>query len=176
MRSKEVISTDIRNESPTDVIIDKMTADDIDAVHAIETGSFTMPWSESLFLEELRNPLSRPMVARTGGRLVGYLCSSLVMDEGQILDLAVHPSFRRQGVAGRLMNETLEHLRLQGCSKVFLEVRAGHSDVLRFYERYGFRAGNTRKCYYVSPPDDAVIMSLQLDKAAAERGLSEQMP
>ena len=141
-----------------DLVISPMSAEDIGCVHAIETASFTVPWSEALFLAELGNTLSRPMVARCAGAIVGYLCASLVIDEGHILDLAVHPSYRGQGIARSLMAETLEHMKLQGCSSVFLEVRASHAAVIRFYEQCGFAVTQTRLCYYVSPIDDAAIM------------------
>lgn len=151
-----------RDLTTAETVISRMTAEDLPEVLAIEAASFTAPWSEKLFLEELGNPLSRPMVARRDGRLAGYLCSSLVLDEGQILDLAVRPSCRGLGLGRSLLNETLEHLRQQGCRTVFLEVRASHTAVRGFYERAGFSVIQTRKCYYVSPADDAAVMELRL--------------
>ncbi|MBA4371615.1 MAG: ribosomal-protein-alanine N-acetyltransferase [Thermodesulfovibrio sp.] len=145
----------------TELIINRMTDEDIPEVLAIETASFTVPWSETLFMNELRSPLARPVVARHNNRIAGYLCSSLVLDEGHILDVAVHPSGRRQGLGRRLLQETLDHLGQQGCRIVFLEVRASHTGVIGFYEQAGFRVIQTRKCYYVSPIDDAAIMELR---------------
>lgn len=154
----------IHKTAAIEIVIDRMVEDDIPEVHAIETASFTMPWSEALFLDEVRNPLSRPMVARQSGRVAGYLCASQVMDEGHILDLATHPAQRRQGIGRRLLAETLAHLGQQGCRAVFLEVRASHAGVVDFYERAGFRVIQIRKCYYVSPPDDAAIMELRFSQ------------
>ncbi|MGC2064184.1 MAG: ribosomal protein S18-alanine N-acetyltransferase [Thermodesulfovibrionales bacterium] len=151
----------INNTDITEIVISRMVDDDIPEVHAIEMSSFTMPWSEALFLNEVRNQLSRPMVARHSGRIAGYLCASLVIDEGHILDVAVHPSRRRQGIGRRLIDETLVNLIQQGCRTVFLEVRASHAGVIRFYEQAGFRVIQIRKCYYVSPIDDAAIMELR---------------
>lgn len=156
------------NTDTTEIVISRMTEDDISEVHAIETASFTMPWSEALFLNEIRNPLSRPMVARNDGKIAGYLCASMVIDEGHILDVAVHPSRRRQRIGRRLIGETLDNLAERGCSTVFLEVRASHTGVIGFYEQSGFRVIQTRKCYYVSPIDDAVIMKLRFNKSVQE--------
>jgi len=154
----------MRNTDATDIVIRRMSEEDIPEVHAIETTSFTMPWSEVLFLNEVRNPLSRPMVARDDDGIAGYLCASLIIDEGHILDVAVHPSRRRQGIGGRLIRETLDHLGQQGCRTVFLEVRASHDGIIGFYEQAGFRVIQVRKCYYVSPIDDAAIMELRFNK------------
>lgn len=148
-----------------EIVIDRMREEDIPEVHAIELASFTVPWSETLFADEVRNPLCRPMVARHDGRIAGYICASLVIDEGHILDVAVHPLWRRRGLGRRLITETLDHLARQGCRRVFLEVRASHAEVIRFYEQAGFRVIQTRKCYYVSPIDDAVIMELRFPES-----------
>lgn len=156
----------------TDIVIERMVADDIPEVHAIETASFTKPWSETLFLNEILNPLCSPMIARKNGRVAGYLCSSLVLDEGHILDLAVHPSYRRQGIGRRLVSSALYHLEQQACRVAFLEVRASHRDVIRFYEQVGFRVMQTRKCYYVSPIDDAAIMVLDITSARHQPGVN----
>jgi len=144
----------------TDIIIERMTDRDLPEVLAIEAASFSKPWSTTLFMEEIVNPSALPMVARRDGRIAGYLCAGMVVDEGHILDLAVAPAFRRQGVAGLLMRVVLDRLRTRGCRSVFLEVRVSHSGVISFYEKSGFRVIQTRKCYYVSPVEDAVIMVL----------------
>ena len=156
------------------LVISPMSAEDIGRVHDIEVASFTVPWSETLFLAEVGNALSRPMVAHCGDTIAGYLCASLVIDEGHILDLAVHPSFRGQGIARRLMDETLEHLKRKGCRSVFLEVRASHEAVIRFYEKCGFSVLQRRMCYYVSPIDDAAIMVLRFERDnTSKTGLAE---
>lgn len=149
------------NTAATDLVISRMDEEDIPEVLAIENASFTMPWSAQLFLGEVRNPLSRPMVARQSAGVAGYICANQVMDEGQILDLAVHPSCRRRGIGRILLAETLSHLEQQACRTVFLEVRASHAGVIGFYEEAGFRVIHSRKCYYVSPVEDAAIMELR---------------
>ena len=64
----------------------------------------------------------------------------------------------------KVIKETLDHLGQQGCRTVFLEVRASHAGVIGFYEQAGFRVIQVRKCYYVSPIDDAAIMELRFNK------------
>jgi ribosomal-protein-alanine N-acetyltransferase len=143
------------------MVIEPMTEADISEVLAIETASFTVPWTEKMFRDELINPMSRPMVCRLDGSIAGYICAGIIIDEGHILDLAVHPSLRTHGIGAALMKETLGQLRASGCRSVFLEVRASHAGVISFYEKNGFCVLSVRKCYYVKPLDDAAIMQLK---------------
>ncbi|MHB8881029.1 MAG: ribosomal protein S18-alanine N-acetyltransferase [Thermodesulfovibrionales bacterium] len=145
----------------TEILIQRMKEEDLPEVLGIEALSFTAPWSEALFRIELQSPLSHPVVARHQGRIAGYLCANLVLDEAQILDLAVQPVLRRQGIASALIRETLAYLRGKGCRAVFLEVRASNRPALDMYAAEGFEVTGTRKNYYTSPPEDAITMVLK---------------
>ena len=143
------------------LVIERMTETDIPEVHATEIASFSVPWSAKMFLDEVLNPMSRPMVGRIDGGIAGYICAGIILDEGHILDLAVHPSLKLRGIGTSLLGETLHYLRTSGCRSVFLEVRASHTGVIGFYEKSGFSLIATRKCYYVNPLDDAAIMTIR---------------
>ena len=144
----------------TFVIGDMVTAD-IPAILEIEQASFTTPWSETSFFNELKKPGSFLKVAKKGGRIVGYICGAWIIDEGHVLDLAVHPEYRRLGIASALVSLSIERLKEEGCRFVFLEVRASNDYAKTMYEKFGFEVLGTRKNYYVSPAEDAVIMVLK---------------
>ncbi len=145
-----------------DFCIDDMKTADLPEVSAIETASFTMPWSQSLFMSELHNPLSVSKVAKADGKIVGYICFSQVLDEGHVLTLAVHPEFRRCGIASVLLQHALDLLKTNGCRHVFIEVRGSNEKARRLYERFNFKVISIRKNYYIMPLEDAVIMVLDL--------------
>ncbi len=144
-----------------EIAVDLMTEGDLAEVLEIERASFTMPWSEISFFNQIKNPRSISKVARAGDRIAGYICASRIMDEGHILTFAVHPEYRKLGIASLLISDMLNYLKEEGCRFIFLEVRVSNGSARRMYEKFGFREIGTRKNYYVSPVEDAVVMVLK---------------
>lgn len=156
------MSHGIRPFTVKPVIIRDMGETDVGVVAAIERMSFSAPWSEDSFLNELRKPLSRSLVAVLEERVIAYVCFSHVVDEGHILTLAVHPAYRTMAVAKALVNNAIGELQQLACRFLYLEVRASNTAARGLYEGMGFTVVGVRKGYYVSPPEDAVIMMLEL--------------
>jgi ribosomal-protein-alanine N-acetyltransferase len=150
-------------EKLKDLTISTMTVDDLQGVLEIERSSFTTPWSEISFFNEIKNSRSISKVARLEGRIAGYLCSSRLIDEGHILTFAVHPEFRKRGIASALIGDILDQLKREGCRFAFLEVRASNSGARKMYKKFGFRELGIRKNYYLSPVEDGVVMVLKFD-------------
>jgi ribosomal-protein-alanine N-acetyltransferase len=146
----------------TGIAIDDMQPEDVPEVLSIEQASFTTPWSGTLFMNEIYKPLSLPKVARSGDKIVGYICANQVLDEGHILNVTVRPGHRGQGIAVELLRCATGILAERGCKEIFLEVRISNEAALRMYEKAGFRMISARKRYYTSPEEDAVIMVLHL--------------
>lgn len=144
------------------VLIRNMAEGDLESVVRIERVSFSFPWSETSFRNELYKPRSIAKVAVIGDTVTGYICADCVADEGHILNLAVHPDYRRTGVATILVENILGELRLKGCRFLYLEVRISNYAAERLYKSFGFKVAGTRKKYYVAPIEDAVIMMLEL--------------
>ncbi len=138
-----------------------MTEEDIPDAVQIERMSCSTPWSEALFFGELKNPRSVSRAARLGRLLVGYLCANLVADEGHIHNLAVHPEFRRLGVASALIEDAISILRDGGARFIYLEVRDSNEAARQLYGRFGFEVIGMRKDYYQSPVEHAAIMLLK---------------
>ena len=104
-------------------------------------------------------------VSGTEGELSGILIGRRAADEGEILNLAVSRGKRWAGEGGRLVRALLEEYRLQGVSRVFLEVRESNAGAIAFYERLGFRAVGRRNAYYQRPSEAALVMELRLVKS-----------
>lgn len=144
--------------------IDFMRKEDVDQVMAIEQASFSMPWSRNLFLSEFRSPLiSTLMVALAGGQartITGYIVFWNVADEMHILNLAVRPENRKQGIARRLVLAGLKRAHDKGARRAFLEVRTSNIAAQKLYSSLGFTGTSIRRDYYDSPVEDAVVMTM----------------
>jgi len=138
-----------------------MLYDDVPRVLEIERMSFSSPWSEAAFLQEIHKHYALSQVAELRYDIIGYMCANYLFDEGHILNLAVDPDFRRQGVATVLMEDALTELKKKGCRFFYLEVRVSNLAARIFYERFGFRVVAFRKRYYVSREEDAALMTLE---------------
>lgn len=136
---------------------------DIEQVLCIENASFPRPWTREHFLHELRSPHAFPLAAMISASTVaGYVCPMQIMDEGHILDIAVHPDYRGMGIGRLLVEKVLEECRKRGAEFVSLEVRASNANAIGLYERLGFVVTGRRKRYYENG-EDAVLMECRLD-------------
>jgi [ribosomal protein S18]-alanine N-acetyltransferase len=142
---------------------------DLSAIEQIEKESYPTPWSRSMFAGELAKPTSLSLGAfeREGGALVGYLVISRYVDAWHVMNLAVTPPYRRQGIARAL----LEHLFALTTSDerrgYTLEVRVSNEGAIKLYEGMGFVARGVRRGYYTDNREDALIM--WRDPVAAEQ-------
>ncbi|MBI3989802.1 MAG: ribosomal protein S18-alanine N-acetyltransferase [candidate division NC10 bacterium] len=146
--------------------IDRMQPEDLDDVMAIEARSFSTPWTEEMFKSELwGKTLSENLVARAvsvpGARtqVVGYTCLWIVGEELHINNIAIHPRYRRQGVAKSLLSFAFDLAKRRGARKALLEVRVSNTTAQALYQRLGFRVVGRRHQYYTSPVEDALVMA-----------------
>ncbi|MBU0701134.1 ribosomal protein S18-alanine N-acetyltransferase [bacterium] len=135
-----------------------MTMDDIPQIAALEKMCFSMPWSERLFINELENNNSYFLTIKIRNELIGYAGFWLIVDEAHIVNLAVHPEFRRQGMGGMLLKNILDMAKQKGALKATLEVRETNTPANLLYERLGFVCVALRKGYYADTKEHAVIM------------------
>lgn len=146
----------------TDVVISRMTQEDIDGVYEVEKTAFPIPWPKRSFEEELKNLLAYYFVARIENRIVGYIGMWFVMDECHITNIAVHVEYRRQKIASKLIEKMLEECKEHGTTYIELEVREKNLAAQKLYEKYGFQEECIRKDYYKNPDqtkESAVIMT-----------------
>ncbi len=140
-----------------------MNTSDLTNVLEIERASFTYPWSNNFFLQELQVSYAHSLLATIGEKSVGYVIYWLLPREIDIHNLAVHPAYRRRGIGGALLETVVEEARRQGVSRVTLEVRKSNETAQKLYHALGFSAKGVRKGYYSDDGEDAVIMALELE-------------
>jgi ribosomal-protein-alanine N-acetyltransferase len=92
-------------------------------------------------------------------RIVGFLVARNVLEEAEILNLAVQPDFRRRGSGSLLLSEALKFLAHAGVRKIFLEVRESNAAAIAFYDRHNFRITGRRLRYYQAPLEDALVLT-----------------
>ena len=140
------------------MIITQMTADHVSQVAELEKLCFSDPWSESSVASELENELAYWLVAIEGDRVAGYVGSQTVLGETDMMNIAVHPDYRRRGVAETLVNALVDALKGKGSHCLTLEVRASNTPAQKLYEKLGFAQVGLRKNYYRNPKEDARIL------------------
>ena len=135
-----------------------MDASHVGAVAALETRCFSDPWSEDSIAYELRNPLSLWLVAEVDGVVAGYIGSQTVPPESDVMNVAVSPEYRRQGIAKALIDALVESLKAAGNESLTLEVRASNAPAIALYGKLGFETVGRRPNYYRNPREDAWIL------------------
>jgi ribosomal-protein-alanine N-acetyltransferase len=150
----------------TDLEIVEMEGEDIDEVLDIENLCFKSPWTRDAFEQELNLEWSKIFVAKKSTphqkRTVGYICLWLVTDEVHILNLAIHPNFRRQGIATRLLSSGIEFSIRMGAEVAILEVRKSNFPAILLYRKFAFEAIGVRRRYYSDNYEDAIVMYSKL--------------
>ncbi len=139
----------------------RATIEDAKEIFAIEMECFSVPWSlDSIETELLNEDKKLYYVVEDANGVVGYAGAWLVYDEGQITNIAIRPSARRQGFGAKLTSALIEECFKRGMHEIFLEVRISNLSALSLYRKLGFTVKGMRKNYYSEPKEDAYIMSL----------------
>lgn len=138
--------------------ITTMCPEHVAQVAELEALCFADPWSQRSVASELNNPLSLWLVALEGERLAGYVGSQTVLDETDMMNIAVHPDFRRRGLAQELITALIVALKEKGSRCLTLEVRASNAPAKGLYEKMGFQQVGLRKNYYRNPREDGCIL------------------
>lgn len=135
----------------------------IERIAALETECFSLPWSVSSIASELDNPLSLWLVAEQDGQVLGYIGSQTVFDETDMMNLAVAPAFRRQGIAQALVMALCDALSQNEVRVLTLDVRASNAPAVALYEKLGFLPAGVRPNYYEKPRENALILKKKLE-------------
>lgn len=141
------------------MVVREMLAEDLDQVMEIEKDLFSVPWTKEGFFTFLLRENAMFLVAEEKGEILGYCGILMVLDEGDITNVAVRRDRQKEGIGRFLMESMLRLVSELGISVIHLEVRAGNQSAVRLYQRCGFIQDGLRKNYYTDPVEDAVLMS-----------------
>ena len=136
----------------------KMNSSHVPQIARLEEICFSEPWSEKSIASELENTLSLWLVALDGETVAGYIGSQTVMDETDMMNVAVHPEYRRQGIGEALVMALIRQLQQTGSRNLSLEVRTSNVSARNLYEKLGFIQVGKRPRYYRNPREDAYIL------------------
>ena len=140
----------------------KMDESHVSPIAELEKICFSDPWSENSIAYELTSRLSFWLVAVEDGTVVGYIGSQSVLGEADMMNVAVHPDYRRKGIAEALVNGLSRELKLRDNVCLTLEVRDSNAPAIALYEKLGFTQVGLRKNYYRNPKEDARILKKML--------------
>ena len=140
------------------LLIREMKADDVEIVSKIESEVFSMPWSAKDFLEMVEADYAYYYVAELDGEIAGCCGIRNIAGDGEITNVVVAPSYRRRGIALKMMEYMLEEAVKAGIGDCTVEVRVSNQPAIRLYERLGFKGEGIRPHFYDKPDEDALIM------------------
>ncbi|MBP1997713.1 ribosomal protein S18-alanine N-acetyltransferase [Peptostreptococcus canis] len=144
----------------------RMKLDDIANVYKVELSCFSEPWSMAALKDEIKNQLSRYIVAEDENENIhGYIGAWFIIDEAHITNVAVHKNSRGKGIGNGLIEELIKECEENRIHAITLEVRQSNMVAQNLYRKYGFLPGGIRKEYYSDNKEDAVIMWKQLKEA-----------
>lgn len=141
---------------------------DMPEVLGIETGCFEFPWCEDDFIRCLRQRNCIGMVAEYDERVVGFMIYELHKNRLHILNFAVHPNFRRRGIARSMVRKLIGKLSQQRRNRILLEIRETNLDAQLFFREAGFRAISVLRDFYEDTTEDAYLMQYRYNPADAE--------
>ncbi len=139
-----------------ELIFQELSRKDLESVLEIEKLSFSEPWNRGMFEREVGAAHSNFFVARAGEKIVGYGGFWKTGDEGDIINLAIHPDLRSRGLGRKLLEFLLNRAKKSGIKRLVLEVRSRNANAQKLYASFGFSPIAVRLKYYSD--DDAIIM------------------
>ena len=145
-----------------------MGAADAEGASALETACFEgaghEAWTPGMFLSELGEDVAAPRswwVAHDDGCLLGLAGGMVVDGDVQIMDVAVDPAHRREGIARKLLSHVSYDAQMLGCTTASLEVEDGNEAAIALYAALGFTEAGRRRGYY-GAGKDAIVMTAPL--------------
>ena len=132
-------------------------AEDVRDLMELEGVCFDYRWTREQFFLGLEKGAFRVLGIRRDGVLVAYMAFSIIKDEMEILNLAVHPDFRRQGLGERILMESFRVCIENNVRKSFLDVKISNEPALGLYRKFGYKQIGVRKKYYPDTREDALL-------------------
>ncbi len=142
-----------------DIEICSLKLEHIDRILVIDSLCFPTPWSRKSLEKEIENSeLTKYVIAKKSGIVIGYAGMWIILDEGHITNIAVHPEYRGIGAGSLLLEALIEICKIEFIKSMTLEVRKSNIRAQNLYKKYGFLQNGIRKGYYRDNKEDALIM------------------
>lgn len=141
-------------------MIREMKIEDLPTIMILEKELFSTAWEEEMFIEEMEKQYA--YVLEVKNKIIGYICGWKLLDDFNITNIAIAADFQRKGFGKALVQFLMSKLLDENCFKFFLEVRNSNFAAKKLYEMMGFRIIGSRKNYYHSPQEDALILGLNI--------------
>ena len=142
-------------------MIRQMYRDDVPDILAIEQEVYPDPWQQDMFHQEIDHNSAFVLLTSTS-EIVGYICVIHAVDEIMISNIAIKRKYQNRGFGGLLLDFIIDLYKERGFEKCFLEVRKSNFRAISLYQKKGFTNIGLRKGYYTTPPEDALVMVLDL--------------
>lgn len=141
------------------MILREMSVDDLDQVMEIEQDLFHVPWTREGYFTFLTRKDTMFLVVEEKGQILGYCGLLMVLDEGDVTNVAVRRDRQKEGIGNFLMQSMIRLAEDLGVKMIHLEVRVSNEAAIRLYERIGFTRDGIRKNYYENPVENAILMT-----------------
>ncbi|MEM7028827.1 MAG: ribosomal protein S18-alanine N-acetyltransferase [Chloroflexota bacterium] len=132
---------------------------DLPQVLKMEKASYSFPWSEIAFRQELRNEQATFVTLNRDNHIIGYSGHWDFVDQIHIGTIVSHPKSRRCGIGELLLIQIFIAAFASEAETITLEVRPSNYVAQGLYEKYGFEVVGHRKNYYPDNKEDALIMT-----------------
>lgn len=139
--------------------------EDLDELEGIEAVNFITPWSRALLEQEVcLSWRVWNMAFRDDSRLLAYFFTRRVDGELHLLNFSIHPDVQRRGLGGDLLAWLVGAATRDACDIITLEVRESNTPAIGLYKKGGFHLQYRRPRYYRDNGEDALVMTLNLDR------------
>lgn len=136
-----------------------LRSSDAESIYEIEKQVYSEPWSLSLLRDSLKAPMTYGLGLFQNGEILGYGIYQVILSEGHLLNLAIHPHFQNKGMGSYLLDQIIADVSERGAQSFYLEVRVSNQYARHLYEKKGFKALMLREKYYADG-EAALIMIL----------------
>lgn len=138
--------------------IKAMNSSHVEGVFEVSKLSLSETWNMESIERELSNKLAKYFVALDGDKVIGFIGMWIILDEGDITNIAVHPNYRKQGIGNLLINRLVSLCKESNINSLTLEVREGNIPAQNLYKKHEFKEEGLRKNFYDNPKENAIIM------------------
>ena len=146
---------------PINISFRRLLLDDVESLVDIEKANTKHPWSVSHFSSSIADNNTRSWGLVVEQKLIGYVLALVAPESADLLNIGIHPKYKRQGYGESLLIHLLSQLKEAAVNALILEVRVENHIAINFYQKQGFEGIGIREKYY-SNREDAKIMKLRI--------------